>query len=485
MTVFPGWETDEGNVTEQALHISRDVLFNKWHIDPKLLDQPANPSSHVISATAPVPTDTSAVHPCLPKLPKQLAPCSVAVSQKCKLNSLATAVSSEGSQSTLDSFFKVSSLASGTSLNATKDPTITKHPESRRLEPALPTPECAIVTPALSPQILLSSDFSSFSDTPGHFTSGSPFHPTTLTTATTSTTSRLPLINLSTRRAQCVTGETRSQQLFSIATGIPPESLVISGEDQFYLFMEMRAEFGWLSYQMTSRKWVDATNEYNRRLILKLGPSITKNPQALLQLLSRIECRLIERIIKDDYKSKRNSEAFWRRHCSVIQLIKVAPSGKKPRKVLTCSRCQTIMYPGPKKAAVNHKRGVCADGVKSKLKEDEALPPWPQPQGIFSGGNTFHSQAFLNTVKAVYDQFIGGSPFSGGEQSLLILEAQAFAAMLKDRTVITGNDKNPSMALFRLYPGFEVDGSMPDSRMIQRDGASWLRISFLEEDLRE
>ncbi|KAI6030972.1 hypothetical protein EDC04DRAFT_2548900, partial [Pisolithus marmoratus] len=99
-----------------------------------------------------------------------------------------------------------------------------------------------------------------------------------------------------------VTGETRSQQLFSIATGIPPESLVISGEDQFYLFMEMQAEFRWLSYQMTSRKWVDATNEYNRRLILKLGPSVMKkNPQALLQLLSRIECWLIERIIKDDY----------------------------------------------------------------------------------------------------------------------------------------------------------------------------------------
>ncbi|KAI5980893.1 hypothetical protein EDD15DRAFT_2183076, partial [Pisolithus albus] len=208
----PTWEVDTDNLAEEALSVTQDVLFNEWHIDPKLLDQPANPSSQTSPAMATTPAD----------------------------NTSAT---------------------------------------QRRSR-----------------------------NVPG---SGQPDS----LTATA-----------------CIAGKTRSQQIFSIATGIPPESLTVNGEDEFYLFMEMRAEFGWLSYQMTSRKWVDATNEYNRRLVLKLGPAATKkNPQALLRLLSRIECRLIERIVKGDYKSKRNSEVFWRRHCSVIQLIKVDPSGKKVR----------------------------------------------------------------------------------------------------------------------------------------------------------
>ena len=111
--------------------------------------------------------------------------------------------------------------------------------------------------------------------------------------------------NFGVRRVHCITGETRSQQFFSISTGIPPESLTIRSQDGFYLFMNMRAEFGWISYQMTPRKWVEATNEYSRRLLLKLGPiTATKNPQALLHFLDRMGSRLIERIAKDSYKCK-------------------------------------------------------------------------------------------------------------------------------------------------------------------------------------
>ncbi|KAF9235521.1 hypothetical protein BU15DRAFT_51329, partial [Melanogaster broomeanus] len=76
-------------------------------------------------------------------------------------------------------------------------------------------------------------------------------------------------------------------------------------------------------------------------------------------------------------------------------------------KIPICSRCQTIMYPGPEKSITNHRRGVCADGVRSKPKpksESEELPPWLQPQGIFSGGKMFHSQAFLKTVKQIYER---------------------------------------------------------------------------------
>ncbi|KAG2337214.1 hypothetical protein BDR05DRAFT_895632, partial [Suillus weaverae] len=44
--------------------------------------------------------------------------------------------------------------------------------------------------------------------------------------------------------------------LFSIATGINLHSLIIQHSDEFYLFMNMWAEFKWLSYQMTSKHWV-------------------------------------------------------------------------------------------------------------------------------------------------------------------------------------------------------------------------------------
>ena len=69
--------------------------------------------------------------------------------------------------------------------------------------------------------------------------------------------------------------------------------------------MNMRAEFSWISYQMTPWKWIEATNEYNRQLLLKLGPiTVMKNPQALLHFLGQMESRLIERIAKDSYKCK-------------------------------------------------------------------------------------------------------------------------------------------------------------------------------------
>ncbi|KAG2360920.1 hypothetical protein BDR07DRAFT_1247119, partial [Suillus spraguei] len=59
-------------------------------------------------------------------------------------------------------------------------------------------------------------------------------------------------------------------------------------------------------------------------------------------------------------------------------------------KAQICSRCQTIMYPGPENSPLNHKQGYCADG--------EDLPPWPQPQGLFSEGHTIHPHTFSSVV---------------------------------------------------------------------------------------
>ena len=84
--------------------------------------------------------------------------------------------------------------------------------------------------------------------------------------------------------------------------------MTIKGTDEFHLFMDMRAENGWASFNMTSRKWVMATNDYNMRLaVLNLSKNCTtieKNPRALLDLLGEIEPKISDWIIKNDFMCK-------------------------------------------------------------------------------------------------------------------------------------------------------------------------------------
>lgn len=150
------------------------------------------------------------------------------------------------------------------------------------------------------------------------------------------------------------------------------------------------------------------------------------------------------------------------------------------RKVATCGRCKTIMYPGPTKSTTNHRRGVCADGVKSKpAAESPNLPPWPQPTGIFSDGESFHAHAFLKKVQEVYGMV---TTANADGTNLLLVEAQAFLLMLSERTVIlTDADSRPTTALFKIYAGFQVDGSVPADRIVQHDGAECLRVGYLEQ----
>ncbi|KAH0836822.1 hypothetical protein J3R83DRAFT_8588 [Lanmaoa asiatica] len=185
-----------------------------------------------------------------------------------------------------------------------------------------------------------------------------PLVPPTPDVNSTSAESRMALLIQDTPGNQgCTSCKTRSQHLFLTATGINLESLTIKGDHKFFLFMEMCAEFHWISYEMTSRKWVEATDKYNCQLVQKLGgAAIRKNPLALLRKLGKMEGRLIERVLKDNFRSKRNTKAFWRHHCFIINLVKAnATTSKKPHKVPTCSCCKTIMYPGPEKLATNHK----------------------------------------------------------------------------------------------------------------------------------
>ncbi|KAG2125201.1 hypothetical protein BD769DRAFT_1388490 [Suillus cothurnatus] len=256
-------------------------------------------------------------------------------------------------------------------------------------------------------------------------------------------------------------GQTQSQHFFLISTGIDPRSLTFQSSDEFYMFMDMRAKFKWLSYQMTSKRWVLATEEYNRCLMKKNGQSVVpKNPQALLCVLGDIEPKLMSKITKNDYIFESHTET--------------EESGKKACKAQTCSHCQTIMYPGPENSPLNHKKGYCADGVKQSSKTaSEELPPWPQPRGIFSEGRTFHPHVFLSTVQRVYEHVFMQGP---GETDLL--ETEVFLKLLISCTNV---HKSDNMVLFWLFKGFITDPTTPHDWIVSHDGEEWLRINYLQQ----
>jgi hypothetical protein len=99
---------------------------------------------------------------------------------------------------------------------------------------------------------------------------------------------------------------TRSQQLFTVATGIDARALQITESHEFHLFMDMRAEKAWQSFSMTPKAWVLATNEYNIRLQKlcaekALLQPVNKNPLALFRKLGEIEPKLINRLLSDNF----------------------------------------------------------------------------------------------------------------------------------------------------------------------------------------
>ncbi len=151
-----------------------------------------------------------------------------------------------------------------------------------------------------------------------------------------------------------MTGLTRSQSLFSILTGINVHALSIETSDEFFLFMDMRAELGWVSYNMTSHRWVLATVNYNSRLealnLAKNIATIPKHPRALMEHLGAIETKIASRIARSDFTcmssfylidnkltpppaKKSNTETFWRRHCFAVSLVKEAVTSGEQKMV--------------------------------------------------------------------------------------------------------------------------------------------------------
>ncbi|KAF8191327.1 hypothetical protein BJ912DRAFT_849553, partial [Pholiota molesta] len=231
---------------------------------------------------------------------------------------------------------------------------------------------------------------------------------------------------------------TRSQIIFSIGTSVDPRALRISGDDEFYLFMDMRAELQWISFAMTTPKWAIATKAYNNRLE-KLGKEkdliiVQKNPRALMDKLSEIEPVISDRHTRKDYICKcKGTDTFWQKHCDAVPaLINLKTESNTTRKNAVCTRCKIIKYTGDR--SLNHRRDFCADGVASKPKPGlDSLPEWPQPSGIFKAGKSFDPTAFLITVRNLYEKTVDHHKSAQNPNAAAIehtLEDEAFSRML-------------------------------------------------------
>ncbi|KAI0685919.1 hypothetical protein C8T65DRAFT_544218, partial [Cerioporus squamosus] len=270
---------------------------------------------------------------------------------------------------------------------------------------------------------------------------------------------------------------TPSERLFHITTSIDPKSLRIGGDTEFYAFMDLRASEKWASFSMTSRQWVKATAQYNTLLAERCRsqgipvPS-PKHPRALVDKLSDVEATVIKKISLNDFKSKQGSEEFWKKHCTVISLVK-ADSGKTDanRRAQTCSRCKQLKYPGGLGSAANHKKKHCSDGVRCGKVGSDTLPDWPQPPGIFSNGSAFHAVEFLKAIRDLHEKTITNE----GRDLVVDLEYLAFAKMFHSRTFQVDPD---GPFLFRLFDYLTLVPPLPDL-VVTHNGLKHLRLDCL------
>ncbi len=126
-----------------------------------------------------------------------------------------------------------------------------------------------------------------------------PFFHSTSTSSSSPTPTCLPPITIS--------GLTRSQRITSVLSGIDPRSLTFSGSesDAFFLFMRLRAEHKWASYNMSPSKWVEAASIYNTEVdrlnTQKHKNLVRKTPRSLMEKLGEVESRVLARIATNNY----------------------------------------------------------------------------------------------------------------------------------------------------------------------------------------
>jgi hypothetical protein len=103
----------------------------------------------------------------------------------------------------------------------------------------------------------------------------------------------------------------------------------------------------------------------------------------------------------------------------------------------------------------------------------EAPPEWPQPQGIFEKGKTFHPMAFLTTIHDVFEKLVIEK--SDGDD--LLMEYEAFVRLLQNRTIIHP-DRH---CLFKLFD-LQLPKSTPVGIIVEYNGCRYLRLDCLRDD---
>ncbi|EGN92912.1 hypothetical protein SERLA73DRAFT_156746 [Serpula lacrymans var. lacrymans S7.3] len=78
---------------------------------------------------------------------------------------------------------------------------------------------------------------------------------------------------------------------------------------------------------MVSRKWVEATNEYNVWLETMGATFIKKILCALFDKLGAIEAKVAQRIATGNFKSAKGNKDFWQKHCHAIAMAKPEQGG--------------------------------------------------------------------------------------------------------------------------------------------------------------
>ena len=98
---------------------------------------------------------------------------------------------------------------------------------------------------------------------------------------------------------------TPSERFFSLATRVDIQSHEISGDFEWKLFVDLRAEQQWISRGMPPQKWLEATRLYNERLNTKALEDhrqfVHKHRQALVNKLSWIEGQVLEQLATGNY----------------------------------------------------------------------------------------------------------------------------------------------------------------------------------------
>jgi hypothetical protein len=113
-------------------------------------------------------------------------------------------------------------------------------------------------------------------------------------------------------------------------------------------------------------------------------------------------------------------------------------------------------------------------GARQIVKKDDndTLPDWPQPQGIFEKGTHFYPIEFLKMLREVYEKLVVDRA-SGVD---IPIEYEALTKMLSKRTTI---DQDGTI-LFRLFD-LTIPSSTPDQLIVLRDSCRQLHLDCLSE----